>query len=96
MLTLEDCFGLCDLTEDEINAIAEHEHIPEIVALELAQYLVHLPKGEAEIRRMLCDDLAGARARGDRVHAAKLALIQRWFDRRCAAGAFHERACERA
>jgi hypothetical protein len=32
VLTFEDCLGLCALDEDEIRAIAEHEHIPEIVA----------------------------------------------------------------
>jgi len=28
MLTIEDCIGLSELTEEEILAIAEHEHIP--------------------------------------------------------------------
>ena len=32
MNTLEDCLGLCDLTEAEVLAIAEHEHLPEIAA----------------------------------------------------------------
>ena len=27
MLTFEDCLALCELTEDEIDAIAEHEQI---------------------------------------------------------------------
>ena len=35
MLTYQDCVGMCELTEDEIRAIAEHEHLPELVALEL-------------------------------------------------------------
>ena len=30
MLTFEDCLGLSELNEDEILAIAEHEHIPEL------------------------------------------------------------------
>ena len=32
MITLEDCIGLCGLTEEEVLAIAEHEHLPEIAA----------------------------------------------------------------
>ena len=31
MLTYEDCIGLCELSEAEIQAISEHEHIPAIV-----------------------------------------------------------------
>lgn len=40
MITLEDCIGLCGLTETEVLAIAEHEHLPEIAAAALAQYLL--------------------------------------------------------
>ena len=32
MITLEDCIAMCGLTEQEVLAIAEHEHIPEIAA----------------------------------------------------------------
>ena len=48
MLTYEDCLGLCDLSEDEIRAIAEHEHLAEIAALELGQYLIHAPDGDLD------------------------------------------------
>ncbi len=40
MFSLEDCIGLCGLTEEEVRAIAEHERIPEIAAAELGSYLV--------------------------------------------------------
>jgi len=46
MLTLEDCIAFSELSEDEIDAIAEHEHITEMAALELGNYLVHTPSGE--------------------------------------------------
>ena len=32
MITLEDCVAFCGLTETEVLAIAEHEHMPEIAA----------------------------------------------------------------
>ena len=32
MITLEDCIAFCGLTEEEVMALAEHEHVPEIVA----------------------------------------------------------------
>ena len=41
MITLEDCLGLCGLTEEEVLAIAEHEHLPEIAATALAGRLAN-------------------------------------------------------
>ncbi len=68
MLTWEDCIGIIDLDEDVVDAIAEHEHVPEIIALELANYLVHDPDGVPRIKRMILDDIESARARGDTDH----------------------------
>ena len=33
MISLEDLIGFCDLTPDEVQAIAEHEHVAEPVAV---------------------------------------------------------------
>jgi hypothetical protein len=79
MLTLEDCIGLCGLTEDEVLAIAEHEHIPEIAAAEMGNYLVSRPDGELFIKAMIKDDMAAALARGDPDHALALKLVMRNF-----------------
>lgn len=79
MLTLEDCLALCDLSEEEVLAIAEHEHIPEIAAIELGNYLVHTPDGERCIKAMIRDDIDAAAARGDRGHALALKLVLRTF-----------------
>ena len=65
MLTLTDCFALTELTPEEIDAIAEHEHVPEIVAVELGDYLVHTVDGQKRIKRMIEDDIAAAQERGD-------------------------------
>lgn len=65
MLTIQDCIELCGLEEDEIEAIAEHEHVPEIVAAELASYLVHCGDGMVRIRGMIRDDIDNARRRND-------------------------------
>jgi hypothetical protein len=75
MLRLEDCLALCDLTEDEVLAIAEHEHIPEIAAAELGSYLVHAPGGEMRLKTIFRDDLAAARAGGDRARELALKLM---------------------
>lgn len=76
MLTFEDCLGLCELTEAEIDAIAQHEHITEMAALELGNYLVQSPGGVHKIKRMIIDDIQEAEAHGnrDRLLALKLAL----------------------
>jgi hypothetical protein len=79
MLTLEDCLALCDLTEDEILAIAEHERIPEMAAVELGNYLVHCPDGDLCIKSMIKDDIASALAAGNRHHALALKLVLRHF-----------------
>lgn len=79
MLTIRDCLALCDLSEEEIDAIAEHEHLPEMIAAELGNYLIHTPDGAPRIRRMIVDDIAHARAAGDAAHMAKLVAVLRHF-----------------
>lgn len=79
MLTFEDCLALCELTEDEIDAIAEHEQISETVAVELGSYLIHGPDGQLLIQRMIIDDIQAARRRGDLAHAAHLKQTLRRF-----------------
>ena len=79
MLTIEDCVALCGLTEEEVEAIAEHEHLPRMLAVEMAAYLVETPSGERRIRRMIREDIEIASARGDHVHAAKLKLVLQHF-----------------
>lgn len=73
MLRLEDCVALCDLTEAEVRAIAEHERVPEIAAAEIGNYLVRTPGGEMCIKSIIRDDLAEARAAGNRKR--ELALL---------------------
>jgi len=41
MITLEDCIGLCGLTEEEVLALAEHEHLPEIAPRRLPGTYYH-------------------------------------------------------
>ena len=36
MLTFDDCVAMSGLSKEEVAAIAKREHLPEIVALELA------------------------------------------------------------
>jgi hypothetical protein len=79
MITFEDCLGLCELSNDEVAAIAEHEHIPTMAAVELGHYLLHAPGGAVRISEMIRDDIKDAVARGDARHAAKLKLAMKYF-----------------
>lgn len=79
MISLSDCIAMCGLSEDEVLAIAEHEHIPEIAAAALGQYLLNQKHGPETIRDMIRDDIRAALARNDREHARDLLMALRHF-----------------
>jgi hypothetical protein len=78
-ITREDCIALCGLDETEVAAIGEHEHISDVAAAALADYLLHQQGGAAKIRDMIIDDLRAALARHDRPHAKELFAALRHF-----------------
>ena len=79
MISLEDCIGLCGLDEEQVAAISEHEHIPEIAAAALASYLLKQPHGGATIRKMITDDIHKALDDGRIRHAGELFMALRHF-----------------
>jgi hypothetical protein len=79
VLSLQDCLALCELSEEEVLAIAHHEHLPEIAAAELGNYLVRTPSGEMRIKSIIRDDIAEACACGDRQRELALKLMLRNF-----------------
>lgn len=73
MITIEDCIALCGLTREQVDAIAEHEHMPEAAAAALAAYMMaRKDHGPPVIRTMLRDDIRAAVAAGNHAHAAEL------------------------
>ncbi|MCF8178095.1 MAG: hypothetical protein K9J74_06270 [Sulfuritalea sp.] len=85
-LSLQDCIDMSGLTEEEILAIAEHEHLPELLAVELGSYLEHLPGGEKRIKRMILDDIKQAKLKGDRKHTAMLkSVLKQYLEHHAAA-----------
>lgn len=86
MLTYEDCVGMSELTADEIDAIAEHEHLPAIVAAEMGRYLMTTEDGSLVLKRIILEDIDAARARGDTLHAACLRMVLRDFCKRAHIG----------
>jgi hypothetical protein len=79
MISLEDCIGLCGLDEEQVAAIAEHEHIPEIAATALANYLITHPHGGEKIRCMIVDDIHKALDDGRVQRASELFMALRHF-----------------
>ncbi len=79
MLTFEDCLGLSQLTEAEVAAISEHEHLPLLPALEFGAYLMRGPDGQVLVQHILIEDIRAAQERGDLVHAARLKQTLRHF-----------------
>jgi hypothetical protein len=79
MISLEDCIALCGLEPDEVAAVAEHEHVPEMVATEIAYDLLRHPGGPRVIRQLIVDDFRSALAAGNRHHAAQLLMTLRHY-----------------
>ncbi len=79
MISINECIAICDLDRSEIAAIADHEHIPEVAASALANYLLHHDGNETEIRKMMTDDLHAAIEDGRLQHASELFMALREF-----------------
>ena len=72
MINLDDIEDMTCLTRAEIAAIAEHEHMPEVGAAALGDYLMHMHKGPQRVQKMICEDIRGALHRDDVAHARSL------------------------
>ena len=79
MISHEDCIAMCGLDAKQVAAIAEHEHVPEVAATALANYLLHKIGGEKEISRMIVDDIKTALDENRLAHAAELFMALRHF-----------------
>lgn len=79
MITLEECIGLCGLTEEEVLAIAEHEHLPEIAATALGQYLLSQEHGSEKVRDMIVDDIRHVQRSNDKQHILDLLHVLHHF-----------------
>jgi hypothetical protein len=70
MLSLRDLFDFCGLTDEEVDAIAEHEHMSEISAAGFGSSLLQSKEGISEIERFMGENLGDAKSHGRR-HKAK-------------------------
>ena len=79
MISKHDIIGMCDLELDEIDAIAEHEHIPEVVAAALGDYLMHQASGVERVHQMIIEDIREAMGHSNGPHAASLYVTLQHF-----------------
>lgn len=87
MLSYEDCVEASDLTEEEIAAIAQHQHLPEMAALEMGSYLVHTAEGIPMIKSIILDDIKEESRRGHDEKVLQLKLVLKQFVENHAQGA---------
>ncbi len=77
MISIVDICDLCGLDRDQIEAIGEHEHLPDVAAAALVSYLLHINHGVEKIRDMIVDDIKLAIAEQRNAHAAELLMALR-------------------
>lgn len=60
MLSMQDVLDYCDLDRGEIEAIAEHEHVPLAVAAEMSEVLLCSPEGVCRLHTMIIENIEHA------------------------------------
>ena len=60
MLSMQDVLDYCDLERGEIEAIAEHEHVPLAVAAEMSEVLLCSPEGVCKLHTMIIENMERA------------------------------------
>ena len=75
MLSIRDCLDYCDLTDDEVALIAEHEGIPDVAAAQIACGLVQTPEGVVLLNQYMTDLVERAEVLGQREEAQRMRAI---------------------
>ncbi len=81
MLSLQDVLDYCDLDRGEIEAVAEHEHVPLAVAAEMGESLLGSPEGVLRLHAMIVDNMEHAMECGAFEHMNELAGVYRHLQR---------------
>ncbi len=79
MISVEDLIAFCDLTPEEVQVVAEHEHVSQATAAVLGNYKLQSQSGCEQIRDMLIDEIRAAIRRHDVPHARQLVSTLRHF-----------------
>jgi hypothetical protein len=79
MISIDDCIAFSGLTQEEVNAIGEHEHVLPAVAAAVASSILRAEAGPLEICEMIVDDIRAAMSGRHVRHAAELLAALRHF-----------------
>lgn len=75
MLSIRDCLDYCDLTDDEVSLIAEHEAITDVAAATMACGLVQTSEGTLLLTQYMEDLLERAQIEGRAEQAARARAV---------------------
>lgn len=75
MLSIRDCLDYCDLTDEEVALIAEHEEIPDAAAAQVCCGLVQTPEGVMVLTNFMLELIERANACGDVRKAERAASV---------------------
>lgn len=81
MISEEDLLAFCDLSPEEIEAIAEHDHENIIVSIAHGEALLEDKKGVLTIKHYLQENIAAARFKGDKLHLVALKKVYHAFNK---------------
>ena len=79
MINLDDIEDMTCLTRAEIEAIAEHENLPDLNAAALGEYTMKLHHGPQRVQEMICEDIRAALHKDNVAHARELYAVLHAF-----------------
>ncbi|MEX5730024.1 hypothetical protein Ga0609869_003377 [Rhodovulum iodosum] len=79
MISIDDIEDMTSLTREEIAAIAAHEHLPDLNASALGDYMMHIHHGPQKVQAMICDDIRDALHADDVPKARELYAVLHHF-----------------
>ncbi len=79
MISLEECIDMCGLSGDEVEVIAEQEHVPVLVAAELAYTLLQSSRGLYRLHHIFRERLAALAAQRERGKEKEVAALYAGF-----------------
>lgn len=82
MVTLQEIIDFAEIERSQLEAIAELEHIPEVVAAELAGELIRTPHGIYQLHNLFLDAIEQAEYGGSRDKVRRVEAMYREFARR--------------
>lgn len=80
MTSMTDVVGCSNLHPCEIEAIAEHEHVPMPVAVMIGENLLHTQEGVCLLHQMVAEDINLALEANDLAKAMKFAQTYRFVE----------------